>query len=212
MTSAPARLDLQRNHPPGLPSKLEPADGIVVNSPLVELETPMAEDPDADPLELWFEIDVEPRLRSPRLDFLDGTAKWEVPAALLLEGVRLRWRVVVDDGHERTHGSWRSVSRGNTPPQPRPQPLDKPRLLLPGSADCVAAPGMQFAFGDSHAWRLDLHDVRGRRVLGAHGIPGSTWTWTGRDAAGRRLARGTYFLRARSGTNTQHTRIVWLAP
>ena len=43
--------------------------------------------------------------------------------------------------------------------------------------------------------RLEVLDARGRRVAGSAGAEGQ-WNWSGRDAAGRALPAGIYFVRA----------------
>jgi hypothetical protein len=50
-------------------------------------------------------------------------------------------------------------------------------------------------------WRLDVLDARGRRVrtLGVLGGAGGALSWDGRDAAGRALAAGVYWIVAESG-------------
>jgi hypothetical protein len=59
---------------------------------------------------------------------------------------------------------------------------------------------------------FEIVDVSGRRVLGHDlGIlPGAStdWVWDGRDAGGRAVAPGAYFVRAKLGDRTVVTRLL----
>ena len=57
---------------------------------------------------------------------------------------------------------------------------------------------------------LEFFDVRGRRLqsLATAGNPPAVWTWDGRDADGRSLAPGLYFLVLKSGDEVRRKKVM----
>jgi hypothetical protein len=77
----------------------------------------------------------------------------------------------------------------------------------------TAGHDLTFILAEARAVRLSLYDVQGReraildagtRDPGIHSV-----RWDGRDTAGRRLARGVYFLRLRIGEHVESLKLLW---
>jgi hypothetical protein len=56
---------------------------------------------------------------------------------------------------------------------------------------------------------IEIYDVRGRRLLQSTLAGDGTWTWTGRDARGARIAPGMYWIRIGAGSQRLHQKILW---
>jgi hypothetical protein len=71
---------------------------------------------------------------------------------------------------------------------------------------------IRFVTGAAEPWRLDVHDLAGRRVRAlAHGLATGgpqTRTWDGRDDAGRPLRAGVYLVRLTNGARRATARVV----
>ena len=71
---------------------------------------------------------------------------------------------------------------------------------------------MHYGLDRESAVRLDAFDVSGRRVAtldqGLRGPGTHEVSWSGRDAAGGRVASGIYFLRLRAGDREYRSRLV----
>ena len=69
---------------------------------------------------------------------------------------------------------------------------------------------LEFSTDTSDLVRVEVFDVRGRRVRGWEGNGGenTTMTWNFRDAAGRLVPAGVYFARLSGGRQTRVTRIL----
>jgi hypothetical protein len=62
-----------------------------------------------------------------------------------------------------------------------------------------------------HALEFDIHDLSGRRLRSIAALPGVRVIWDGRDARGREVPEGVYFIRTKYGTGqTAIRRIVRL--
>jgi sugar lactone lactonase YvrE len=57
---------------------------------------------------------------------------------------------------------------------------------------------------------VEIYDVRGRRLAQAALPADGTWTWSGRDARGSRIAPGVYWLRVTGSDRRQHHKVVWV--
>ena len=69
-----------------------------------------------------------------------------------------------------------------------------------------------FAGAPQQTVQLDVFDIRGRLVKRlADGVPSEGRVgWDGRDQNGRQVPQGTYFLRMRSGTEVQKSKVLIL--
>jgi hypothetical protein len=69
---------------------------------------------------------------------------------------------------------------------------------------------LEFSTSTSGPVRMEVFDVRGRRVRGWEGSGGenTTMSWNFRDAAGRLVPAGVYFARLSDGRKTRVTRIL----
>jgi len=103
------------------------------------------------------------------------------------------------DAVDATVLATRAVTPELWPVAPNPLRSDgRVRLSLPAAASV----------------RVDVVDVRGRRVITLHEGPTARgaheWSWRGRDEAGRPVAAGVYLVRARVGARTSSRTVVLL--
>lgn len=189
-------------------------------------------------IEMW--VPRGPIVRTHELPVLDDTLSFEPRAMGLTRPAQLHWRVVVSDGHDTATSPWWVVGpdEGNDPSDPRHERTvdarwgddpaqgraangTEPTSQTPGDGLDLAHGGARRPIA-AHVGlrmrlvppgtpaRVEIYDVRGRRLVREGLAADGTWTWTGRDARGSRIAPGVYWMRVGVGDRRLHHKIVWM--
>ena len=198
------------NGVPPRPAPVAPADGAVIDGPVV-LTVANVADPEGGPVTYGFRI-YSDILLTQLVAEVDGVAagaggqtSWTAPALGL---GTYYWRAYAADAVERgLLGETRSFSVGTT------TGVDGvvvgPRLLVLGQGSGRAE--LQLSLGQVGDVTVKIYNARGHLVrdlfAGRLEAGSRRLVWDGRDGQGRQVASGVYFVRAVAGATTLHGRV-----
>jgi subtilase family serine protease/flagellar hook assembly protein FlgD len=178
--SAPAAFQVDSvNESPSAPVPLSPVDGHDVATLTPALVVANATDPEGDPVQYRFEIDVHPELDSPDRqaspslpEGSSGQTSWTPPGPLV-ENTAYFWRAHASDGNTETPSVVTSffVNVANDPPS-APVPLDP----VDGRTVGTATPALRLRNAtdpesDPLTYELVVHDASGAIVAQGTDVP-----------------------------------------
>ena len=204
------------NEPPSAPILVSPADGSDGQPAFPTLVVSNAIDPEGDSLTYGFRVWSDPELTQLVASTTGvpagvGTTGWTVDVALG-EGQTYYWRAFAADAE--SYGAYMDAASfqvGDVTDSPEVDGLTAPQLLAGPSPSGSDVRIRYYTPAAVHS-DLAIFDAAGRQV---RTLPGARWTegwqetiWDGRDAGGRRVPAGIYWVRLQLPDQQRTLRVV----